>query len=138
MFISGGYIFVWPFVYGSSVMDCNTRYYKWIVEVFFSSLACFLIYLSNKPGILYYDYYWLLDKLLLFLFYKLLWLKASVKCIHVFWSLPSYVIYVQVENGLIVVAYKDGSPAHAHFLNSEQILPFWEKWLLRLEEYAEK
>lgn len=51
------------------------------------------------------------------------------------WSL---VIYVQVENGLIVVAYKDGSPAHAHFLNSEQILPFWAKWLLRLEEYAEK
>ncbi|XP_051504664.1 mitochondrial genome maintenance exonuclease 1-like [Myxocyprinus asiaticus] len=44
----------------------------------------------------------------------------------------------QVENGLIVVAYKDGSPAHAHFLNSEQIMPFWEKWLLRLEEYAEK
>uniref|UniRef100_A0A8C1S0N7 Mitochondrial genome maintenance exonuclease 1 n=1 Tax=Cyprinus carpio TaxID=7962 RepID=A0A8C1S0N7_CYPCA len=44
----------------------------------------------------------------------------------------------QVENGLIVVAYKDGSPAHTHFLNSERIMPFWEKWLLRLEEYAEK
>ncbi|XP_051946631.1 mitochondrial genome maintenance exonuclease 1-like [Xyrauchen texanus] len=44
----------------------------------------------------------------------------------------------QVENGLIVVAYKDGSPAHAHFLNSEKIMPFWVKWLLRLEEYAEK
>ncbi|KAI7805827.1 mitochondrial genome maintenance exonuclease 1 [Triplophysa rosa] len=44
----------------------------------------------------------------------------------------------QVENGLIVVAYKDGSPAHAHFINSEQIKPFWEKWLLRLEEYAVK
>ncbi|KAG1935939.1 mitochondrial genome maintenance exonuclease 1 [Pimephales promelas] len=44
----------------------------------------------------------------------------------------------QVKNGLIVVAYKDGSPAHAHFLNSKQIRPFWEKWLLRLEEYAEK
>ncbi|XP_016128055.1 mitochondrial genome maintenance exonuclease 1-like [Sinocyclocheilus grahami] len=44
----------------------------------------------------------------------------------------------QVENGLIVVAYKDGSPAHTHFLNSEKIMPFWEKWLLRLEEYAEK
>uniref|UniRef100_A0A672MQI9 Mitochondrial genome maintenance exonuclease 1 n=1 Tax=Sinocyclocheilus grahami TaxID=75366 RepID=A0A672MQI9_SINGR len=44
----------------------------------------------------------------------------------------------QVENGLIVVAYKDGSPAHAHFLNSEQIMPFWEKWLLRLEEYRKK
>lgn len=44
----------------------------------------------------------------------------------------------QVENGLIVVAYKDGSPAHAHFLNSKQITQFWEKWLFRLEEYAEK
>ncbi|XP_051507934.1 mitochondrial genome maintenance exonuclease 1-like [Myxocyprinus asiaticus] len=44
----------------------------------------------------------------------------------------------QVENGLIVVAYKDGSPAHAHLLNSEKIMPFWEKWLLRLEDYAEK
>ncbi|XP_055025947.2 mitochondrial genome maintenance exonuclease 1 [Misgurnus anguillicaudatus] len=44
----------------------------------------------------------------------------------------------QVENGLIVVAYKDGSPAHAHFLRSDQIMAFWEKWLLRLEEYAEK
>ncbi|XP_067277126.1 mitochondrial genome maintenance exonuclease 1 [Pseudorasbora parva] len=44
----------------------------------------------------------------------------------------------QVENGLIVVAYKDGSPAHAHLLNLQQIMPFWEKWLLRLEEYAEK
>ncbi|XP_051773495.1 mitochondrial genome maintenance exonuclease 1 [Ctenopharyngodon idella] len=44
----------------------------------------------------------------------------------------------QVENGLIVVAYKDGSPAHTHFLNSQQIMPFWQKWLLRLEEYAEK
>lgn len=44
----------------------------------------------------------------------------------------------QVDNGLIVVAYKDGSPAHAHFLNSKQIKQFWEKWLLRLEEFAEK
>ncbi|ROL49668.1 Mitochondrial genome maintenance exonuclease 1 [Anabarilius grahami] len=44
----------------------------------------------------------------------------------------------QVENGLIVVAYKDGSPAHTHFLNSQQIMAFWQKWLLRLEEYAEK
>ncbi|XP_030627691.1 mitochondrial genome maintenance exonuclease 1 [Chanos chanos] len=44
----------------------------------------------------------------------------------------------QVQNGLIVVAYKDGSPAHPHFLNSDQVLQFWEKWLLRLEEYVEK
>lgn len=44
----------------------------------------------------------------------------------------------QVENGLIVVAYKDGSPAHAHKLNSELMLEYWKTWLLRLEEFQEK
>ncbi|EHB18816.1 hypothetical protein GW7_00692 [Heterocephalus glaber] len=44
----------------------------------------------------------------------------------------------QVQCGLIVVAYKDGSPAHAHFLNAELCSHYWAKWLLRLEEYKEK
>nr|XP_061794488.1 mitochondrial genome maintenance exonuclease 1-like [Nerophis lumbriciformis] len=44
----------------------------------------------------------------------------------------------QVENGLIVVAYKDGSPAHAHQLNRELMSEFWEKWLIRLEEFREQ
>ncbi|XP_023575903.1 mitochondrial genome maintenance exonuclease 1 [Octodon degus] len=44
----------------------------------------------------------------------------------------------QVQCGLIAVAYKDGSPAHAHFLDSELCSHYWAKWLLRLEEYSAK
>ncbi|CAG6017572.1 unnamed protein product [Menidia menidia] len=44
----------------------------------------------------------------------------------------------QVENGLIVVAYKDGSPAHAHQLNSELMSEYWRAWLLRLEDFTEQ
>ncbi|KAG7230013.1 hypothetical protein INR49_009733 [Caranx melampygus] len=44
----------------------------------------------------------------------------------------------QVENGLIVVAYKDGSPAHAHQLNSELMLEYWKTWLLRLEDFTQQ
>ncbi|KAM9364537.1 mitochondrial genome maintenance exonuclease 1 [Pholidichthys leucotaenia] len=43
----------------------------------------------------------------------------------------------QVENGLIVVAYKDGSPAHTHQLNMELMLEYWKTWLLRLEDFRE-
>ncbi|XP_037667475.1 mitochondrial genome maintenance exonuclease 1 isoform X2 [Choloepus didactylus] len=44
----------------------------------------------------------------------------------------------QVQCGLIVVAYKDGSPAHPHFMDPELCSQYWPKWLLRLEEYIEK
>lgn len=44
----------------------------------------------------------------------------------------------QVQCGLIVVAYKDGSPAHPHFMDEELCSKYWTKWLLRLEEYTEK
>ncbi|KAJ8250829.1 hypothetical protein COCON_G00227510 [Conger conger] len=44
----------------------------------------------------------------------------------------------QVERGLIVVAYKDGSPAHPHFMTSELCQEYWTKWLLRLEEFVER
>ncbi|KAM4729364.1 mitochondrial genome maintenance exonuclease 1 [Anableps anableps] len=43
----------------------------------------------------------------------------------------------QVENGLIVIAYKDGSPAHAHQVNSELMSEYWKTWLLRLEDFRE-
>ncbi|XP_019371693.1 PREDICTED: mitochondrial genome maintenance exonuclease 1 isoform X1 [Gavialis gangeticus] len=44
----------------------------------------------------------------------------------------------QVNCGLIVVAYKDGSPAHPHFMDMGLCSQYWTKWLLRLEEYGEK
>ncbi|XP_006206239.2 mitochondrial genome maintenance exonuclease 1 [Vicugna pacos] len=44
----------------------------------------------------------------------------------------------QVQCGLIVVAYKDGSPAHPHFMDAELCSQYWAKWLLRLEEYRKK
>lgn len=44
----------------------------------------------------------------------------------------------QVECGLVVVAYKDGSPAHAHFMDPVLCSYYWNKWLQRLEEYKEK
>ncbi|XP_070772288.1 mitochondrial genome maintenance exonuclease 1 [Enoplosus armatus] len=44
----------------------------------------------------------------------------------------------QVESGLIVVAYKDGSPAHAHQLSPELMLDYWKTWLLRVEEFTEQ
>lgn len=44
----------------------------------------------------------------------------------------------QVQCGLIVVAYKDGSPAHPHFMDPELCSQYWAKWLLRLEEYTKK
>ncbi|XP_036403115.1 mitochondrial genome maintenance exonuclease 1 [Megalops cyprinoides] len=44
----------------------------------------------------------------------------------------------QVESGLIVVAYKDGSPAHPHFMTSDLCLEYWTKWLIRLEDFMER
>lgn len=44
----------------------------------------------------------------------------------------------QIDCGLLVVAYKDGSPAHPHYMDSELCSEYWNKWLLRLEEYKEK
>ncbi|NXI84027.1 MGME1 exonuclease, partial [Rhipidura dahli] len=44
----------------------------------------------------------------------------------------------QVRCGLVVVAYKNGSPAHPHFMDPDLCSHYWNKWLLRLEEYMDK
>ncbi|XP_032538474.1 mitochondrial genome maintenance exonuclease 1 isoform X1 [Chiroxiphia lanceolata] len=44
----------------------------------------------------------------------------------------------QVRCGLIVVAYKNGSPAHPHFMDPDLCSQYWNKWLLRLEEYMDR
>ncbi|NWR89379.1 MGME1 exonuclease, partial [Furnarius figulus] len=44
----------------------------------------------------------------------------------------------QVCCGLIVVAYKNGSPAHPHFMDPDLCSQYWNKWLLRLEEYVDR
>ncbi|KFQ27110.1 Mitochondrial genome maintenance exonuclease 1, partial [Mesitornis unicolor] len=44
----------------------------------------------------------------------------------------------QVSCGLVVVAYKNGSPAHLHFMDPDLCLQYWNKWLLRLEEYTDR
>ncbi|KAH0618173.1 hypothetical protein JD844_017163 [Phrynosoma platyrhinos] len=49
-----------------------------------------------------------------------------------------YRIHREVDCGLLVIAYKDGSPAHPHYMDSELCSQYWKKWLCRLEEYKEK
>uniref|UniRef100_A0A8C4UKQ1 Mitochondrial genome maintenance exonuclease 1 n=1 Tax=Falco tinnunculus TaxID=100819 RepID=A0A8C4UKQ1_FALTI len=44
----------------------------------------------------------------------------------------------QVSCGLIVVAYKNGFPAHPHFMDPDLCSQYWNKWLLRLEEYMDR
>ncbi|XP_010146973.1 PREDICTED: mitochondrial genome maintenance exonuclease 1 [Eurypyga helias] len=44
----------------------------------------------------------------------------------------------QVSCGLIVVAYKNGFPAHPHFMDPDLCSRYWNKWLLRLEEYLDR
>ncbi|NXW84173.1 MGME1 exonuclease, partial [Alopecoenas beccarii] len=44
----------------------------------------------------------------------------------------------QVSCGLIVVAYKNGSPAHPHFMDPDLCMQYWNQWLLRLEEYMDR
>ena len=36
---------------------------------------------------------------------------------------------------LIVIAYADGEPAHAHLVNYDLCCKYWLKWLQRLQKY---
>ncbi|NXI64092.1 MGME1 exonuclease, partial [Anseranas semipalmata] len=44
----------------------------------------------------------------------------------------------QVTCGLVVVAYKNGCPAHPHFMDADLCSQYWNKWLLRIEEYMDR
>ncbi|GFO34547.1 mitochondrial genome maintenance exonuclease 1 [Plakobranchus ocellatus] len=43
--------------------------------------------------------------------------------------------YGEINHGLIVVAYPDGSPAHMHMLNRSQIEQYWQEWTTRLHSF---
>lgn len=42
---------------------------------------------------------------------------------------------LQVEGGLIVVAYSDGSPANVFILSVDECQKYWQQWLARLQQY---
>jgi len=41
----------------------------------------------------------------------------------------------QVQGGLVVVAYSDGSPAHTFRMSLTDCKKYWNMWLLRLQQY---
>ncbi|KAK9511378.1 hypothetical protein O3M35_000044 [Rhynocoris fuscipes] len=44
---------------------------------------------------------------------------------------------LQVEGGIVVVAYSDGSPADIFTLSMEDCENYWKRWLVRLKQYKE-
>jgi mitochondrial genome maintenance exonuclease 1 len=42
---------------------------------------------------------------------------------------------LDIRNGVVVVAYTTGVPAHVHLLNESDLNKYWRKWLARLQEY---
>ena len=42
---------------------------------------------------------------------------------------------IQANGAILVVAYNDGSPAHAFTLSATDLNKYWKCWLLRLQEY---
>ncbi|XP_054758859.2 mitochondrial genome maintenance exonuclease 1-like [Lytechinus pictus] len=43
----------------------------------------------------------------------------------------------QINQALLVITYKDGSPADLHVMTSDLCDLYWKKWLRRLQEYRE-
>ena len=50
---------------------------------------------------------------------------------------PPHLHSLQVDQALLVIAYKDGSPASLHLMGSKLCEVYWGKWLGRLQEYRE-
>ncbi|XP_074644791.1 mitochondrial genome maintenance exonuclease 1-like [Tubulanus polymorphus] len=42
---------------------------------------------------------------------------------------------LQIKECLLVIAYADGSPAHAHLISEKKLQKYWEKWLQRVREH---
>ena len=42
---------------------------------------------------------------------------------------------IQIQHGLLVIAYEDGAPADTHFLDLKQCRTFWQDWLVRLYKF---
>ena len=41
----------------------------------------------------------------------------------------------QIDGGLVVVCYRDGKQAHAHFMTRDQCEHYWQQWLERLQRF---
>ncbi len=50
-------------------------------------------------------------------------------------SMLTICLPLQMERGLVVIAYADGTPADVHILKHDQCLHYWGAWLHRLHRY---
>lgn len=47
----------------------------------------------------------------------------------------SLLFYLQVCDGVIVIAYENGDPADIHHLSQEMCEKYWLEWLMRLQQF---